>query len=49
MSWIVWAAGMTVVAFHWVFRHGRQPVKPLSRAEEKQRRKALAREHRRRK
>jgi len=50
LSWIVWAASMTVVAVTWVFKRGhRQPEKVLTRAEEKQRRKALVREHRRRK
>jgi len=48
VAWIIWAAGMTALAVGWIFRRGRQPEKALSRAEEKQRRKALVRKHRER-
>jgi hypothetical protein len=49
VSWLFWAANVLVVAslwcFHWVWKE-KDPgtAKKLSRAEEKQRRKALVRE-----
>jgi hypothetical protein len=44
ISWLFWVANAVAVAWSWCFRRGQVEKKTLSRAEEKQRRKALVRE-----
>jgi hypothetical protein len=46
---MIWAGSTAYLALNWVLRRGTAKNKVLTRAQEKQRRKELVREHRRNK
>ncbi|HEY8751768.1 MAG TPA: hypothetical protein VIM11_27555 [Tepidisphaeraceae bacterium] len=49
IAWMIWAGSTAYLALNWVLRRGTAKNKVLTRAQEKQRRKELVREHRRNK